>query len=163
MKIYELRTRQWVPRPLDEVFDFFSDAGNLEAITPPWLNFEILTPRPIVMRPGALIDYRLRYHGLPMRWRTEITRWEPNVLFQDVQLRGPYALWRHTHEFFADGGGTRIEDLVEYALPLGPLGELVHALQVKANVRKIFDYREEQIAHRFGGPVASSGNIALIS
>jgi ligand-binding SRPBCC domain-containing protein len=152
MKIYEYRSEQSVPRPLDEVFAFFSDARNLEAITPPWLSFEILTPQPIPMQPGTLIDYRLRWHGVPLRWRTEITRWEPPLVFADEQLRGPYALWRHTHRFEALGNGTRILDHVQYALPLGPLGQLAHAVSVRANIGQIFEYRRDRIRQRFGDP-----------
>lgn len=152
MKVYEFTSEQWVPRPIEEVFDFFSDAGNLEEITPPWLKFEIATPRPIAMRVGTLIDYKLRFHGVPMKWRTEITAWDPPHSFQDIQLRGPYALWRHTHSFEAVNNGTRLRDRVEYAIPLGFLGQIVHAISVKKNVQTIFEYRQARIRERFGGP-----------
>jgi ligand-binding SRPBCC domain-containing protein len=96
MKEFALHTELWLPRPRDEVFLFFAEARNLEAITPPWLKFEVLTPPPIRMRAGALIDYRIRVHGIPLRWRTEIAEWQPPHRFVDVQLRCPYTLWCHT-------------------------------------------------------------------
>ncbi len=140
-----------MPRPLREVFAFFSDAQNLEALTPPWMRFHILTPQPIEMFPGTLIDYRLRWHGIPLRWQTQIARWEPPDHFEDVQLKGPYRLWHHTHRFEAFAGGTRIHDLVRYALPFGILGRMVHALSVRRNVEEIFAYRQAKIREMFGG------------
>ncbi len=150
MKTYEFTAGQWVPRPIEEVFAFFTDAGNLEEITPPWLKFEIVTPRPIAMRAGTLIDYKLRFHGVPMKWRTEITAWDPPHSFQDIQLRGPYALWRHTHTFESVDNGTRLHDRVEYAIPLGFVGQIVNAISVKKNVQSIFEYRNARIRERFG-------------
>jgi ligand-binding SRPBCC domain-containing protein len=149
---YALHREQWVPRPLDEVFAFFSDARNLEILTPDWLKFKILTPGPIAIAPGTHIQYRLSWHGTPLRWTTEITRWNPPADFEDIQLSGPYKLWRHTHRFSAHNGGTQMTDTVEYALPFGFLGRLAHALQVRRNVEKIFDYRYERIREMFGGP-----------
>ena len=105
MKTYLLERDQRVPRPIEEVFAFFSDARNLEAITPSWLGFRILSPEPIVMQPGARIDYRINMHGLPLRWVSEIERWDPPNEFVDVQLQGPYRLWRHTHRFEPVDGG----------------------------------------------------------
>jgi len=140
-----LERAQLVRRPLDDVFAFFSDAHNLEAITPPELRFEILTPGPIEMRPGAIIDYRLRLHGVPVRWRTEIAVWEEGRRFVDVQRRGPYALWEHTHEFEAVEEGTLVRDRVRYRLPFGPLGELAHRLWVRRDVERIFDTRQAVI------------------
>lgn len=137
----------WLPRPRDEVFAFFSDAHNLEQLTPPFLRFEVLTPAPIPMRAGALIDYRLRLRGIPIRWRTEIAEWDPPRRFVDVQLRGPYRLWRHTHEFSDENGGTRCDDRVEY---LVPGGALVAKLFVQRDVERIFEYREAQMRARFG-------------
>lgn len=144
---YRLETDFWLPHPRDAVFDFFADATNLEAITPPWLNFRITTPLPIEMRPGALIDYRLRLHGVPLQWRTEIAVWEPPFRFVDQQLRGPYRLWRHLHTFEEHDGGTRCRDVVDYAFFGGPL---VHALLVKRDLERIFAYREERIRAHFG-------------
>jgi len=101
------------------VFPFFAEARNLETLTPPWLKFEVLTPAPIVMRPGTLIDYRIRVHGLPIRWRTEITAWDPPHRFVDVQLHGPYTLWHHTHTFEERDGGTLCLDHVRYCRARG--------------------------------------------
>lgn len=147
---YILESHQWVPRPLDEVFPFFADAANLETLTPAWLRFSILTPAPIAMFAGTLIDYKLHWHGVPMRWKTEITLWEPPHLFQDLQLKGPYKLWRHTHHFASKDGGTLLTDKVEYALPFGILGRAVHAISVRRNVQAIFRYREQRIQALFG-------------
>ncbi len=105
---HTLRREQTLPGTPDEVFPFFADAGNLEAITPPYLRFEIVTPRPIEMGEGTLIEYKLRLHGLPISWLTRIEVWEPGVRFVDQQMRGPYALWHHTHEFEANGDGTTL-------------------------------------------------------
>jgi len=140
-----LQRVQILPRPRDEVFAFFEDARNLEAITPPFLRFRVVTPGPIAMRAGALIEYRLSLFGAPFGWQTEIEIYEPTRRFVDRQLRGPYRVWRHTHEFEDVAGGTRMTDHVEYELPLGPLGDIAHALFVKRTVAKIFDYRAEVI------------------
>lgn len=140
-----------LPRPIDEVFAFFADASNLGAITPPWLEFRMLTPAPVRMAPGTLIDYRIRVHGLPMRWRTEITAWDPPHRFVDVQVRGPYRTWEHTHEFTPEGNGTRVRDHVRYALALGPVGDAVRWMFVARDVERIFDYRQRILAERFGG------------
>jgi len=145
MGIYRLHRELWVPHPLPVVFNFFSRAENLEQITPPWMRFRILTPPPIVMKPGAIIAYALRVRGIPFRWLTEIERWNPPHEFIDVQSRGPYKLWRHEHRFLARNGGTLIADTVEYALPFGLLGRLVHRLQVARDLCRIFDYRAQQV------------------
>jgi ligand-binding SRPBCC domain-containing protein len=131
------------------VFGFFADAGNLEAITPPWLRFEIVTPRPIAMGVEALIEYGLVLHGLPISWLTRIEAWEPGVRFVDAQLTGPYRLWHHTHEFAPDGAGaTLMRDTVRYALPLGPLGEVAHRAFVARDLRRIFDFRAAEVGRR---------------
>ncbi len=148
-RIYELHRELWLPHPLPEVFDFFAQAGNLETITPPWMRFRILTPLPLHMRKGATIAYALRVHGIPIRWLTEIERWDPPHEFVDVQRKGPYRLWHHTHRFAAVQGGTSIEDIVAYALPFGPLGRLMHRLQVARDLRQVFDYREQRVRAAF--------------
>ena len=141
---------QLVPRPRREVFAFFADAANLERLTPPRLRFSIQTPLPILMRPGAIIDHRLSLFGVPFRWRTVIESFEPDERFVDVQAAGPYALWRHRHEFVEVPGGTLIRDHVEYQLPLGPLGAIAHALFVRRQLAHIFAYRHGVIARMFG-------------
>jgi ligand-binding SRPBCC domain-containing protein len=146
---HTLRREQLLPGSPDDVFGFFADAGNLEAITPPWLSFAITTPRPIDMHVGTIIEYRLRLHGLPIRWLTQIEDWEPGVRFVDRQLRGPYALWHHTHEFQpAPDGRTLMRDTVRYALPLGPAGAVAHRLFVGRDLRRIFDFRTQEVARR---------------
>lgn len=144
-----LRTRIWLPEPRDRVFEFFADAGNLQLITPPWLRFRILTPRPIAMRNGARIDYRLRLHGVPLRWRSEITDWDPPRRFVDEQLRGPYRAWIHEHEFTERDGGTEVRDRVRYSVPGGSLMDL---LVVRRDVRKIFEYRADKLRVLFSCP-----------
>ena len=150
MSIHRLKRQVWIPRHREVVFDFFSQASNLERITPPLLRFHILTPEPVAMHPGALIDYSLRVHGLPLRWRTEITVWDPPYQFADVQIKGPYKMWHHTHTFEETQGGTLMTDEVHYALPFGPLGDAVHKLLVRKDVESIFDYRTQQMETIFG-------------
>jgi hypothetical protein len=140
-----------LPRPQEEVFDFFGDTRNLQAITPPWLDFHVLTPAPIVMRTGALIDYKLRIHGLPLRWRTEITAWEPPNHFVDEQKRGPYHLWVHEHRFEPRDGGTFCSDHIRYAVTGG---ELIHRLFVRRDVERIFAYRELKLRELLGGGIS---------
>ncbi len=145
-----LRREQWVPTPVGETFAFFADAANLEAITPPFLNFSILTPLPIDMRVGARIDYRLSLHGVPMTWKTVIDRWEPGRAFVDRQLAGPYAKWVHLHTFEAADAGTWIRDQVTYVVPFDPLSRPVRALFVTPTVERIFAHRHEVIARLLG-------------
>jgi ligand-binding SRPBCC domain-containing protein len=144
-----------VPMPLSAVFPFFADCLNLDLLTPPWLRFRILTPAPIAMEVGTLIDYRLRLHGVPIRWRTEITAFEPPHRFVDRQVRGPYREWVHEHVFEEIDGHTIIIDNVEYAV-LG--GRLTNELFVKRDLRKIFDYRHARIAERFPAPIPAPDN-----
>lgn len=153
MNIHILERTQIIPRSLETTFSFFSDAYNLEKITPTFLQFHILTPRPIRMEAGTLIDYRLALGGIPFQWQTLIETWEPGVEFVDRQVTGPYALWLHTHRFEAIGPQrTLMQDRVEYALPLGVLGEVAHRLFVQATLRKIFDYRAEATARLLAPP-----------
>jgi ligand-binding SRPBCC domain-containing protein len=148
--IHTLERKQLLPLPSAEAFDFFADAHNLEAITPPWLRFKVVTPVPIGMRAGTLIEYRLRLHALPIRWLTRIEVWEPGRRFEDVQLRGPYRFWHHSHTFEPHEGGTLMRDLVRYALPLGALGRLAEAAIVRRDLERIFDFRRDAVADRLG-------------
>jgi hypothetical protein len=142
MSNYVLERSQLISRSRAETFAFFSDAFNLERITPAFLKFRVLTPPPISLREGTLIDYQLSLFAVPFRWRTLIEEWKPEERFTDVQIKGPYALWRHTHTFEAAGPHqTLIRDRVEYRLPLGVIGRLVHALQIRRTLEAIFDYR----------------------
>ncbi len=158
-RFHTLRREQWIPRPIEEVFAFFSDARNLETITPPWLGFRILTPGPVRIRTGTRIQYQLGWHGIPIRWTTEIRRWEPPFRFTDAQVAGPYRLWHHTHRFEAHGGGTRMTDVVRYRLPLGIVGRALHSLQIRRDVERIFEHRFQRIAELFAGrgPAEESG------
>ena len=146
MKVREFATELWLPVGPEELFPFFADAANLEAITPPWLNFEVLTPGPMAMRTDALIDYRIRVHGIPIYWRTRIAEWNPPHRFVDVQLRGPYTLWHHTHIFEDREGGTLCIDDVRYR-PRG--GALTNWLFVRRDVENIFAFRSERLAQIF--------------
>ena len=140
-----------IPRSQEETFAFFSDARNLDILTPRWVGFKILTPTPIEMRAGALIEYQIRIHGIPIRWRTEITEWEAPHRFVDLQLKGPYQWWHHEHRFESCKEGTRMIDEVEYRAPLHWIS---HPLMVARDVRRIFDYRAEALERVFRGTVA---------
>lgn len=143
---YELNCEVVVPHGRDEVFEFFADAHQLERITPPWLQFQVLTPKPIEMTAGTLIDYKLRLHGIPVNWRTEISIWEPGVRFVDRQLKGPYRYWLHEHTFEDVPDGTRMIDTVTYGVPGG---RLVHRLLVKRDLLKIFEFRQRTFLKLF--------------
>ena len=147
MRTFEFKTSLWLPKPLNEVFPFFANAHNLEQLTPPWLHFKVLTPAPISMMAGTTINYRLRLRGLPIRWLSEITVWEPPYRFVDEQRRGPYRLWIHEHCFHEQDGGTLAEDYVRYAVPGGAL---VNRLLVGRDMAKIFQYRHRQMELLFG-------------
>ncbi len=135
-----------LPRPRAEVFPFFAEARNLEKLTPPWLKFEVLTPGTIEMKRGALIEYRIHVHGVPIRWRTEIASWEPPIRFIDRQLRGPYRLWHHTHIFEERGDSTLCRDEVRY-WPRG--GALIDRLFVRRDVEAIFAFRRKMLLELF--------------
>jgi ligand-binding SRPBCC domain-containing protein len=143
---FTLTAKQWLPQQREELFPFFADVANLERITPPSLRFEVLTPRPIEMGVGTLIDYRLRVHGVSIRWQSEITVWQPPERFVDEQRRGPYRLWRHEHTFTPYLRGTLITDYVRYALIGGPL---VDRLFVRRDLATIFVYRQRVLKETF--------------
>ena len=146
-----LERSQRVEVPAARAFDLFADARNLEPMTPPWLHFQLTTPQPVTMAAGTLLDYRLRLHGVPIRWRTRIETWEPPLRFSDTMVRGPYALWEHTHSFEPDGEhACTMHDRVRYAIPLGPLGELARRLFVRRDLERIFDFRRDAFAAHFG-------------
>jgi ligand-binding SRPBCC domain-containing protein len=151
MKIYTLIRTQEVNKPLEEVFAFFERPENLARITPPSLGFEILTPGPIAMRTGTVIDYTVRPLGPRLHWRTLITEYIPPYKFVDVQLEGPYKFWHHIHSFEKTATGTLITDRVKYILPFGFLGRLAHGLMVKGQLENIFDYRRIVIDELFSG------------
>jgi ligand-binding SRPBCC domain-containing protein len=147
--MHVLAREQLLPAGIDEVFAFFSDARNLEAITPRWLNFRIVSATPVHMEPGAEIKYELRWRIFPIRWKTVITRWDPPRVFTDEQVKGPYRVWRHTHSFAPALAGTIMRDEVKYELPLGILGRLAHAIRVRRDVERIFDFRAQEIERVF--------------
>jgi ligand-binding SRPBCC domain-containing protein len=142
LRVFSLDSEQFIAEPREAVFAFFADARNLERITPAWLSFELLGPGPVAMAEGTTLDYRLRLHGIPLRWRSEITAWEPPRRFVDVQIRGPYRLWEHEHAFEERAGGTVVVDRVRYAVPGGAL---VNRLLVRRDVERIFAYRGEAL------------------
>lgn len=138
-----LERTQRIELPIEVTFELFGDALNLERITPPWLGFRVVTPQPIEMGEGTLLEYRLRLHGIPVRWHTRISSWDPPHRFVDEQISGPYALWHHTHTFEPDGEATVIRDRVRYRIGFGPLGAVALALFVRRDVERIFDFRRE--------------------
>jgi ligand-binding SRPBCC domain-containing protein len=144
-----LERSQRVEAPIERAFAFYGNSDNLEPLTPPWLHFEVTTPRPLTLQSGALLDYKLRLHGVPVRWTTLIETWEPPLRFVDSQARGPYSFWEHTHLFEQDGdGATVIHDRIRYTIPLGPLGAIAHRLFVRRDLERIFDYRRDAVAER---------------
>jgi ligand-binding SRPBCC domain-containing protein len=144
--MHRLERSTFIPRPRSEVFRFFADAHNLERITPAFLHFHILTPDPIVMQAGTVIDYELRLYGIRARWRTLIEEFVPDEFFVDVQLSGPYRSWRHRHDFIEVPTGTQIHDRVQYEMPYGMIGRLARSLFVRSSLDKIFDYRNAAVA-----------------
>lgn len=149
MAEFVFRAEQFIPRDINEVFEFFSKAENLQKLTPAWLHFRILEVNPNPVRRGTLIRYALRWRIFPIRWTTEIEAWEPPHRFVDVQLKGPYRKWYHEHRFVAEAGGTRIFDEVRYALPFGPIGTMAHRLKVKYDVETIFEFRRQAVRQVF--------------
>lgn len=148
MKTFRYASELHLSRPIQEVFAFFSNAANLETLTPPWLHFHVLTPQPIVMAVGTRIQYRLRLRGLPVRWESQITAWDPPHRFVDQQIRGPYRLWYHEHTFLERDGRTAVRDQVTYAVPGG---SLINSLFVAPDVRRIFAFRTEKLRELFPG------------
>lgn len=149
-----------VAQPLDVVFPFFADARNLNELTPPWLNFHVITAGAVTMKAGAVIEYGLRVHGLPLRWRTLIAAWEPPHRFVDEQLRGPYRQWIHEHTFESDGSGTIMRDRVTYAVPGWIIEPLINRLLVRPDIEKIFAWRTERVRALFGGAAGETGSAA---
>jgi len=149
MKTFEINMKQYINKPLDVVFEFFSKPENLEMITPESLSFNILTPTPIKMEKGSLIDYTIRLFGIPIHWRTLISDYEPPFRFVDQQIKGPYTFWHHTHTFQQVDGGVEIIDKVKYSLPMGWLGTLVHSIWVRKDLEKIFEHRKTVIQNYF--------------
>lgn len=147
LSLFRLESKLLFPAPLKDAFAFFADARNLEILTPPWIQFRIDTPLPIKMHAGTVIDYRLRIRGLPLRWRTLISVWEPPHRFVDEQVRGPYRFWRHEHRFEQRNAGTLMIDTVDYRVPGG---RLVNRWFVQPDVERIFGYRVEKLREVFG-------------
>jgi len=143
MKDHILEKTTFINQPLDKVFDFFSKAENLNKITPPELSFKIITPLPIKMQKGTLIDYKIKVEGIPMLWRTEISEWNPPYYFIDSQLKGPYVKWVHEHHFESVDNGTKMIDKVTFRSPGWIFEPIIHNLIVKNKVEKIFEYREK--------------------
>jgi ligand-binding SRPBCC domain-containing protein len=149
MHTYLLEREQWLPKSIDEVFLFFSRPENLQVLTPAWLDFRMVEA-PEALAAGSLIRYRLRWHGVPIRWITEISQWNPPHGFVDREVRGPYALWNHEHWFAEREGGTTMRDRVTYAMPFGWLGSLAHR-PVTRDVERLFDFRAEAMCRLFPG------------
>ena len=152
---YCLTTELLVAEPREQVFEFFADAFQLETITPPWLHFSVRTPRPLEMEAGTMIDYKLRLHTLPVRWRSQISEWQPPFRFVDEQVQGPYRYWHHLHTFEENESGTLVGDIVHYAVPLG---FILHPLLVRPDLTKIFEYRREMMSRVFT-PVIDNSTI----
>jgi ligand-binding SRPBCC domain-containing protein len=153
-RLRQLHREMWVPLPLDTVFSFFSNPANLELVTPPWVGFKILSRLPVEMKTGAVLDYAIRVRGIPLRWRSEITDWQPPLRFSDLQIKGPYAVWHHEHRFEARHGGTLVTDDVRYAIPLSwmPGSRWVEKYLVSPDVEKIFAHRRGALLRHFGLP-----------
>jgi hypothetical protein len=151
-----LVSRMWIARPRAEVFAFFADPANLARVTPPWARLTLVAA-PATLAAGAVVDLRIRWLGVPLRWRSLIREWDPPHRFVDVQVRGPYARWEHRHRFLVENDGTWIEDRVTYRLPLGPVGRLVHAALVDRQLAALWAYRRERLAALLGGVSSPAG------
>jgi ligand-binding SRPBCC domain-containing protein len=149
MKQFTFESQLYLPRPRDQIFSFFANPQNLEILTPPWLNFTILTTNLSEMKAGVAIDYKLFIHGVPLRWQSEITVWKPPVRFVDEQRRGPYRQWIHEHRFEECPGGTLCKDTVRYAVPGG---RLLNWLFVRRDLNRIFAFRSSKLTELFGSP-----------
>ena len=154
MSSFHIRREIWLPQPRERVFGFFADPRNLEKLTPAWLRFEVLDAESVRLEAGALIDYRLRLRGFPLRWRSQIALWDPPRRFVDIQVRGPYREWSHEHRFEARSGGTLVVDRVDYAVPGG---RLVNRLLVRRDLEQIFDFRTAALGRIFGNGSARAG------
>ncbi len=160
MSLHVLRRQQFLPLPRAEAFEFFADARNLEEITPPWLNFKIVTPTPIDLKEGTLIQYKIMWHGIPLGWKTEIRKWDPPYGFVDTQISGPFLLWHHTHKFEEVEGGTMMTDVVWYKVWGGWFGDLINKLKVNRDVKRIFDHRYHRIATLIACPECGNEPVA---
>ena len=159
MKTYNLKFEQKIDLPVSDVFDFFSKPENLSLITPSRLKFDIITPTPLEMKDGQLIDYSLKImYVIKLHWRTLITHFEKPVKFIDQQIKGPYSLWHHTHKFKKIDGGTLIIDELKYAIPFGFFGRLIHFLYIKHDIKSIFEYRHKNLDKIFSEIKKQSGN-----
>ena len=147
MRVRNFESQLWLPQPRSKVFAFFADAKNLDLITPPWVHFRTVTPGPSELRAGMVMDHRLRIHGFPLRWRSEITDWDPPARFVDEQVRGPYRLWIHEHRFDERDDGTLVHDHVRYAVLFDLL---IHRLLIRSDIERIFTYREKKLREIFG-------------
>ena len=150
MKLYTFKKEQKISKSIIDVFDFFSKPENLSVITPNKMDFKILTPSPIEMKEGTLIDYTVKIMSFPIRWRTLITKYDPPNMFIDQQLKGPYSMWHHTHLFEkTNDNETLIKDVILYAVPFSFIGSITHSLYIKRDLENIFDYRSQEIKRIF--------------
>lgn len=156
MADHVLEARLWLARPRAEVFAFFADPRNLLQLTPPHWRLRLLTPRTTVAA-GAVLDYRMRWLGVPLKWRAYVREYDPPYRFVDVQVRGPWARWEHRHLFLEEGGGTWVEDRITYRPPLGALGRVVHRVVVERQLRAVWAYRQARLRERFAGAGAAAG------
>jgi ligand-binding SRPBCC domain-containing protein len=150
MADHVLETRLWLARPRSQVFAFFADPTHLERVSPPSLRLRLLTPA-VPLAAGAVLDFRVAWLGLPLRWRAYIREFDPPYRFVDVQVRGPWARWEHRHRFLEEDGGTWMEDRVTYRMALGPLGRAAYAALVHRQLRAAWAFRQARVAELLGG------------